>query len=533
MRAVTGLARQIALPAEYAPERFPSFPALERTAVMGFNQPADLTVESGVTATKVGLFRQATYPAWADQTLPYGSYQCTWRATNVFGATTGTSNIEPEIVNWSTGPRPTSATTLVGASGTATATSPAYAIMGVDASTGPNPFIYMPANCSYTVILYTVANVNTSPIAATVTLQTWSSPGEISHSFVNISVAANVTGDACTVQTNPVGTWIRPSFVDFGTTGGATPLLQGPYFVTVFVHLSQTTTMQVGTSATLSPNLLFVPTAVVSYFMPLVNPVEFANSQLPWYSTRTTAVSLLATNVTQVLNKAGTVLGGRISPQVVSPWAVTKSYINSLHPAEKAWLPLETGVYTYCPPSTDLVDFWDYTLNTSAGAPNAPLMRLDNTSLVNIMYLTSSSTKESLAVTVTWHLEFRTSSALFQIALSGVQLESLHQAQLALAASGFFFENINHKAILAKITGAVSRVLPVAFKVATALSPGLRAAAVAYKAATKVAVPSASVSVPTTTAKASGILGPVRAKKVKVAGVGGKKKKGSGKKARK
>jgi hypothetical protein len=48
--------------------RFPSFPALERTALMGFNQPATLVLPAS-TPVSMTLFRSATYPVWADQSL--------------------------------------------------------------------------------------------------------------------------------------------------------------------------------------------------------------------------------------------------------------------------------------------------------------------------------------------------------------------------------------------------------------------------------------------------------------------------------
>jgi hypothetical protein len=257
--------------------------------------------------------------------------------------------------------------------------------------------------------------------------------------------------------------------------------------------------------------------------IPLVAPSEFANSALPWFATRTTASAVLGTNVTQVLSKAGTVLGGRVSPNVVSPWQVTKSYITALHPAEKAWLPLETGLYTYCPPSTDMADFWDYTLNTAAGAAATPVYRLDNDAMVNVIYVTPGSTTEQLAVTASWHIEFRTSSALFQVALSGMTLESFHQAQLALAAAGFFFDNPDHKAIISKIIGAVNKVAPYAMAALQVVNPKMAAVAkLGYNAAATLAnhasgarsipVKNGPMRLPTTSGSRSGIVAKPRAK---------------------
>lgn len=199
--------------------------------------------------------------------------------------------------------------------------------------------------------------------------------------------------------------------------------------------------------------------------MPLVEPVEFANSALPWNATRVTAAAFLGTNVTQVLNKSGTVLGGRLSPAVVDAWRCTAQNITNLHPAEKAYLPLETGVYTYCPPSTDLVFFTDYSRSTVQASTHGgliPIFSLENDSMYNKMFLTPAGADEALACTVTWHIEFRTSSALFQVGLSAMTLESLHTAQLILAAHGFFFENPEHKGMLNRIIALAKQFAPAA-----------------------------------------------------------------------
>jgi hypothetical protein len=212
--------------------------------------------------------------------------------------------------------------------------------------------------------------------------------------------------------------------------------------------------------------------------------------------------------VTQVLNKGGTILGGRVSPAIVDPWRVTQSYVNGLHPAEKAFLPLETGVYTYCPPSTDLIFFADHTLVTSGGASACPTLVLSNDALYNKLYLTTAGVAESLACTVTWHMEFRTSSALFQIGLSGLTLESLHQAQLVLAETGYFFENPKHDAVLNKVISAAKKYAPMAIGAYNPAMGALAKSLVKGKSKSKSVKPKAGPSKPrATTAAASGMTG--------------------------
>ncbi len=522
VRALTGLARQIALPAEFAPERFPSFPALERTAVMGFSQPTSLAC-AAANPTRVMITRQASYPCWADTPVTAGVYQAQWGTSSPAGTSTSNDWIVDSFISWRA-VAGIPANTQPGVSGAVPAPV-GYVPLGVDNSVGQLPFIFVPGGAN---VYFCVGGVTASANLMTgqFTFEVWSSPGEtrVIADPLNIQ-ATNLTGSTGNYTPSVAGYWVRPKLYQ-GSSSSQTLV---PFIVTATVILGGTATF---TPSVSTQGNYSVTGAAGNFFLPLTYPAEFVNSRLPWYSTRLTAVAALFTNVSQVLNKAGTVLAGRVSPQVASPWAVDSNYLNSLHPAEKAFLPLETGFYTYAPPSTDLSDFWDYTLNTSGapwGTPSpAPVYRLDNTSLVNIAYFTAGSVAETLAVTVSWHLEFRTSSALFQIALSGVQLETLHQAQLALARAGFFFENPTHSAILQRVISAAKAIAPYAAGALSIAFPGAARVSQAMLAAARTAkrsrggkkkggkktitVAKNPTHVPPTSAQKSGIVGPTRKK---------------------
>jgi len=504
VRAMAGLAKQIALPGEFAPERFPSFPALERTAVMSFNQPASLTLPAGVE-TKMMLTRQAGFPLWAD-TIAGGQvlqYFFTCAGANA------TYDTQLNVDTLIEAPRFGSSviTALPGRPAVVTGVIQDYfkfPIMGVDMDLGPTQWVYVPRG--YTLVLSAGRN-DAASFAATVNvrfaLDAWSGPGE------KKSLEYNATGlvgqNTCVSYFQTLeNIWVRPATlgVQFGSMQATT--------FDWYVGLTVVGGTVLGyVPAATDGGVLNVTPVTTTALTPLVISSEFTNSQIPWQATRTTAAAVLGTNVTQVLNKAGTILAGRVNPDNQDPFKVSSSYVSGLHPAEKAWLPLETGVYSYCPPSTDMANFWDYTSGTVL---DYPVYRLDNTSLVNVMFLTAGAATETLAVTASWHLEFRTSSALFQIALSGMTLESFHQAQLALAAAGFFFHNPDHKSVLSKVIGAVKKVAPIvapalpmpaqmAVRALTTLSgsnPGPR----------KVNVPQAPMKMPTTTAAASGQNGP-------------------------
>lgn len=470
---MTGLAKSIALPNAFAPQRYPSFPALERTAVMGFSAPCTLSTPSGATK-HVMVARQAGWPLWAEganDATPwsYAVHYYTDSSQNTAVAADVSYRFSTGLGPWYCGTI-TATGVSVGVAGSSVPPF-TYAVLGLDSGTGSMPWTFVPYSGSSVFVVGT-PNVATTASNIRLTYEVWTSCGETLTASVNGTVSASTGGTSFTIApgvTSPYGIWVRPFSLHVVNSGGG---FGGQFMVAVVG--SNSTLASYATSAT-NVGTVTLGATVAPTFAPVVAPAEFSNSVLPWSSTRTTAVAALFTNVTPVLNKGGTVLAGRVAPQVTSPWAVTTAIVNNLHPAEKAYLPYETGAYTYVPPSTDLATFWDYTLPYFGGASFAsPIYRLDNDSLVNHLFFTSPSNyAETLAITLDWHIEFRTSSALFPIGLSTMTLESFHQAQLALTSAGFFFENPEHKSILQRVIAALKRYGP---NVAALVHPGLGAA---------------------------------------------------------
>jgi hypothetical protein len=250
--------------------------------------------------------------------------------------------------------------------------------------------------------------------------------------------------------------------------------------------------------------------------------------------TRTTASAVLLTNVTKVLNKEGTVLAGRLLNRHTEAWNFDSARLSQLHPAEKAMLPLETGFYTYAPPSTDMATFFDYTMTLTGdyaeinSTERYPVFRLDNTAYANCFILADSdaATPSSFAVNTDWHIEFRNNSTLFQIGMSAITLEAFHQAILNLVSHGFFFSNGKHKGLISKIIAGGQKAAPYLTPLlppsaAMAARAGLKAAGVAQKLLSR----RPNTTPPTTSAKASGMMPESKGKK-------GKAQKGKGKKGR-
>lgn len=468
VQQMQGLAKTIALPNMFPPTRYPSFPALERTATIGFSYPTALDTEAGVP-THVMVARQAAWPLWAGQkgtAWAYSVHYTSEKQAVLAAQATGDEYdypIRPEFTDFTTGSRVASSgfPWTLGVSG-ALPLPFVYPIIGRDATTGAGDWFYIPGGGACAVVIGSVEANAFSPTASTTMVlnyEIWTSPGRITHNSVTFSIPATKTAAHALLTPTLEGTWIRPKSVNYSTVSA--PMTQ------IFVQLLSYNTTQITMTmmgAQEGLGTMIIGGTVLRTFAPLVAPSEFATSRLPWYGSRVTAVAGLFTNVSQVINKGGTILAGRSAPSYRDPWQVTYDTLKAFHPSEKAFLPYETGCYTYCPPSTDMADFWDYTLSEGLMAKNPlPVYRLDNDAMVNHMFFSApAAVAESLAVTLDIHLEFRTSSALFNIGLSTITIEAFHQAQIALAAAGFFFENPQHKAVLSRVVQAARKTVSMA-----------------------------------------------------------------------
>lgn len=469
LRATTDLAKAIALPGEVSPVRYPSFPALERTATLGFSAPNTLAIsQNGGDSQRVILFRQAAYPSWATQlTWSLVSWGATYVSQQPASTTQHTQvyslrNCMTKLLsgNQTAGPN------AYGISGAATVPS-GYSLIGVDAGTGPDQFIYVPGESGgslYTAISSTLAASVGTKYA--LTLEIWDSPGEVRTVVINGNKPTANDLSVLMAYSPAINTWIRPVMITIRDC--AAPITD--IYVTAFTGAFGNQTYAGSTTTFGSSNISGGHTILA----PLATPYEFGKSQLPWYSTRVTSSALLMTNVAAVMSKEGAFIAGRASPSVQSAFTITKAYVNTLHPAEKTFRALETGMYTYCPPSTDMALFNDYTINTGSGLAPTPVFRLDNDAMYNVAFLGPTSTYSmSFAITTYWNIEFRTSSALFDIGYSTMTLESLHQAQIALAQLGFFFENPDHKKLAEKLRGYLKQYGPTAYKILDMANPAV------------------------------------------------------------
>lgn len=493
LRSMSDVARAISLPGESPPVRFPSFPALERTSVLRLNAPASWTLGTGTT--RAMLCRQPTFPLWLDTPIAVGgipsSYTLGW-TTDTRAGSDGQLDIYTSLAYAFSGDHDglfvNGSPTVPRVVGTTTPPC-VYPVAAIDQRTTTVPYIWIPPNSFALLTIIPQLTLVPSPQAITFVVngEIWAPGAETSGSTTRVSLIANSLGNTVVFYgRNANGMWWRPRTVDleYGTFP-APAVLSARVFMTILSGAGGYTIQ--ADSTTLGPQITATPaTTTEPSLLPAVPPAEFTNSPIPYSSTRATAVAALFTNTTKVLNKEGTVQWGRLNPDVTNVFNFGTPTLQVLHPAEKAFLGLEQGTYCFVPPSTDQANFWDHTARVSNSAPSSnsytelPIFRLDNTSLVACASFVDPDGATNLAINLDWHLEFRNVSALFPIGLSTMTLESFHQAQLALVAAGFFYQNESHRTILGRVLAFVKQFAPKVI----AMHPMAKAAVSAYRAAT-------------------------------------------------
>lgn len=503
---LAGLARALAMPHEYPPTRYPSFPALERTATMAFNY----TNTVAVTTTRAVLIRDPVFPFWAERKLNgvvwTSNFMYRWPKTSgtiTQTDLTGTASnanyemeIDPTLYSADTGTDVGSfagTTLVISANAGSTVRKPDWVFppLGVDAGVkdSGSAYTYVPAGYTLSVVVsFDVSPM--SPASATATayidLLVWDSYGKENRlSTLSIGIP---NGSVCVVNSDVLNTtsnyWVRPGAFNIVTSAAAS---SGA--VSSVSNTTVSLVVSAGTCALTNRNLV-VTGADITSMVPTAVSKEFVNSILPWRDTKVTAASVLCTNVTKALDKEGTVLAGRVAPRTTDYWNWNRGTLEVLHPAEKCFIGLEKGFYTYAPPAEDMATFRThilkiqsyYTVPDSTAKTNImPVFALDNTSMANAMLFSDPDGGTTLALNVDWHIEFRSNSTLFEIGMSGLTLEMFHQAQIQLSAVGYFFGNEDHwdrikrftKTIAgwaSKMAPAISMVNPLAGKATSAVA---------------------------------------------------------------
>lgn len=452
------LCQTIALPGDNNPVRLPTYPAVERTSVLPLN--ATLTAAVPSTGLRGLLVKSSTMPLWLDQAASSAySWAASWDTALTAGIQDTMVFQETMKAAISTANTVLGTVRMIGTLATPTGYAPIGEYDG-------RALIYIPAGA--TVIMF--SNTATPAVAGVdVTFQTVTLGGapETLEVSLQTTVAGTVQGIWATYQST-TSYFLRP------TSLAAINGTMNPVDLTVIV-----TNGTVSAPAVAGAYYAWTTTGnVKQVLLPFAAPPALGVSVVPYSNTRVTACSALFTNVTKVLNKEGTVLAGRFNPTTANVFDLVASSYALLAPMEKYFFGLEKGFYTYLPLQTDIEEFaddaWDRygTYSTLVPIP-MPWLHLGRRSLVTAFRFDDPDGGTALAVNVDWHIEYRNSSILWPIAVSGMSLEEAHKAQLVLLDAGFFFDNVDHKAILRAVSNGLKYISPAVKMYSPTASMGL------------------------------------------------------------
>jgi len=438
---LTTLAKTIANPHDHPPQRLPSFPNLERTAVSPFMTTGTYYLAGGGTRRAI-LCRSPAFPLWAEQ-IPVAA-----------------TSLSQSLQVWNTNSsiEMPSAAGVVWTFGKIVADLGSYSEFGwptpnahkynwpnaIDASGQFWFFAPSACNSEFEFLVSAVCTatfeldvevISTGNIGFTGNMATMT--GSVSAGVQVALGSANITG------------WWRPVELRITTTGGAGLSIVG-------------NSMRAGWNTGGTFN---TPTGTwgTAALWPLSSAPEFATSTVPYAATRSTASSVLFTNVTKVVAKEGTVMAARFNSAVVPFLGFTASNMSTTHPKEKYFSGLEHGFYAFTLPDENSARFADC-VTDGLSTSYLPLFNF-----AHIGYFTAivfndldASDSTTLAWTANNHLEYRSSSTLFPLGFSTTSLESYHVAQMSLASMGTMFENPLHLgAITALASAAVRKFAPI------------------------------------------------------------------------
>ncbi len=441
--AVTDLAKTVALPGDHHPLRLPTYPNLERTAVVHFSRNTTIT-SSSTNIAAVTLLRNPVFPVWA-------AFNPSSAAASAYVSLT-----PPGTIEFSAAPN----NQTVEFSG-----------WTVGAPTGAG------ASSEY-VKRFVVA------CDAAQRMGFWYPGGNAATLSVNVSATTGVAGEVdlaiysaeWNLNSTATSSWEPYTKTMTLTAGIATSITEGSGFV-VPLRFRIASSSAAGSIDLInfgyfsSGGSLGAPTGTMSTgYYPLFDPTEFTNSAVPYVASRVTASSLLCSNVTSVLNKEGTILGARLSTRIGSPYSRDPTTVSSVNPNERYFGPLETGAYAFTLSDAESEVFQDcvYNAGTSISPVWKPLFRFQEIGYYTQLFFNDldSAAATTMAVSLHQHLEFRTASSLFPLDYSPYPLEEYHRAQLVLARLGTISENPIHIAAIASaVAKAASQLLPYAMPV--------------------------------------------------------------------
>lgn len=448
------IAKTLALPREFKPMRLPTFPNLERTAVLGFTDthtlPAYMLQSSMDNAFPMLLTRDPAYPLWG----PVKFAAAAWRLDNfaISSPPTGIALASRELY-------------------TVPITEAHTHFAGYFLEMDKVPIVHHAGN-NYTLLggnltneasfdadMYasvTVVTGSANPINLVAELQYLNE--KLEPMTINIARAAMISqaGQFDYSIKLPraafAARWVSIQILNHETANNIGKIHYG-------FHTKQ---KDDGVTLRWETNTDWL--REVARLMPLTAPPEFTTSYI-WDNVRPTAVACLFSNVSAVMHKEGTISAARVCNREFPAFDVPMwNSFAAVAPHERYFGPAEKGLYAFTLPDQDSETFRDtrglhWMADAGArGVLHAHLLAYSTCVLIKDPDVTTTTT---IAITLDRHIEFRSTSRIFNTSYSPVPLEAFHTAQMALARLGTLHENPVHLATIASLVSrAVQTVLP-------------------------------------------------------------------------
>lgn len=419
------------------PMRLPTYPGLDRTAVLSYQAPLTLTVPTTGTLS-IGFQPQTLLPLWASVPVTHETWQVVYLAAATILNTAAKVTIPFERLQSLTAGATGSLSTAFAPATLGAVPPPAQApIIGQDGS--PIPFTYVPAgfNLYVGVALGTTA---TEQVEAAVEFEQWADPGDTSLpgstptlSTMVLTVQSGKGSGFNGAYTFAANSWIRPVTV---IVNAGYPNIGVDLFVTAGTVAFEASASTWGT-ATVTARTAF------SAYLPVICPNDFFSSPQPWADTRVVAGELQMVNVTPQLSRGGSVLAARLTPESAPSFNWNAATLSTVNPREKAFFPADKMITAHLPPNTTTPTFVDGTYDVAAASTYidgkgsikaCPMYSLKALGPFAAMFITAPSTS-TFAVTLEWHIEFRTPSSLFPIGHSVATIQDMHAAAKQLAGT--------------------------------------------------------------------------------------------------
>lgn len=440
------IAKTMALPHENAPIRLPVTSGEERTAVAAFQATATASF-SDVTGPDIYalLLRHSSCPLWITTPMTFTDRESHLNAEYCNSDWNNTAfGIGPIDVNFDV-------TTFLSANFSTPNNAPLN-VLAKDTLVS-HTYFWVPKGCSPGISLqYTVPGGNPLQTDFRAQVYRWISPGSEYYVGTIVQTMDAFTPGFTFVFAGPSpGAWYRiANWVVAQPIG--------------FIGATDNFVTRILTSASVGWILVTPPPNVMSYpaLLPFNLPPEWETTTVPFQNNRTNASAALFTNVTQVLAKEGTVLASRITPSQ-NYWAIEDCGMQTRVANEKYFGALENGLYTFTSPSPESQLYVNDVLfnNTPGSVDKCICYTLDKLGMASAMRFNDPGTSVygTLAITVDWHIEYRTNSVLFPTAICITPIEVNHQAQVALGMISNFYENPLHWGLIAQGALAAARMV--------------------------------------------------------------------------